>query len=212
MDILSKIGQVSFEELGIGAVDFWLLFIQLLICLLPYCTALRIRTMLYRLSGIRIGSGSTIKGSMRLWGKQQLTIGKGVTINTPCAICLDAPVTIGDRVSIGHDVIIVTGSHEIGPHWRRSGALKPYPVVIEEGAWICAGAMILPGVTIGAGSIVAAGAVVTKNVLPDTLVGGSPARVLRTLPRLGEQEQTEQSEMNDIGLNVSRSSILKATC
>lgn len=201
VDTLLKIWQVSLEELGIGTVDFWLLFMQLLICLLPYCTALRIRTTLYRLSGVHIGAGSTIKGYMRLWGKQQLTIGKGTTINAPCAICLDAPVTIGDQVSIGHDVIIVTGAHEIGSHWRRGGPLKPRPVVIEDGAWICAGAIILPGVTIGAGSVVAAGAVVTKNVPQDTLVGGSPARVLRMLPL--SQDQRQQTEIQS-GLVVSK--------
>ncbi|NTV62282.1 MAG: hypothetical protein HGA65_01930, partial [Oscillochloris sp.] len=78
-------------------------------------------------------------------------------------------------------VVIASGDHEIGPHAHRGGRLIPRPVVIEDGVWIGAGALILPGVTIGAGAIVGAGALVTKSVAPDTVVGGVPARVIRTL-------------------------------
>jgi acetyltransferase-like isoleucine patch superfamily enzyme len=55
------------------------------------------------------------------------------------------------------------------------------PIRIEDGVWIGSRVTVLPGVTIGAGAVIAAGAVVNRDVPPDTLVGGVPARVLRHL-------------------------------
>jgi acetyltransferase-like isoleucine patch superfamily enzyme len=53
--------------------------------------------------------------------------------------------------------------------------------VIERNVWIAAGATIIGGVTVGENSVVAAGSVVTKNVPSNTLVGGNPARVIRSI-------------------------------
>jgi len=80
----------------------------------------------------------------------------------------------GDRPE--HDVYYVDA-----PFNARAANLETAPIVLQDGAWIGAGATILPGVTVGSGSIVAAGAVVTKDVLPNTLVGGVPARHIRDL-------------------------------
>jgi maltose O-acetyltransferase len=160
--------------------------VQPLIAALPYGTMVRLRTSLYRLAGVRIGTGSAIVGPLRIWGPAQLTIGANSTINGPCAICLDGPVTLHDGVLIGHDVIISTGSHEIGPSHARGGHVVPRPVVIGAGAWVGAGAMILPGVTVGAGSVVAAGAVVVHDVSPNTIAAGVPARTVRHLNDSGE--------------------------
>jgi maltose O-acetyltransferase len=85
---------------------------------------------------------------------------------------------IGDRASFAPNVILVTSSH---PNDSRIRDYVPTPrgkVVIEEDAWIGAGAIILPNVTVGKGSVVAAGAVVNKDVEPYTIVGGTPARKL----------------------------------
>ena len=55
------------------------------------------------------------------------------------------------------------------------------PVVIEDGAWIGAGAILLPGAHVGRGSIVAAGAVVVDRLGPNGLYGGTPAKLIREL-------------------------------
>lgn len=91
-------------------------------------------------------------------------------------------LTIGDRVSMGPRVTIVTSSH---PNASRIAGVAPVakgPVVIEDDVWIGAHVVILPGVRIQRGAVVAAGAVVTQDVPPLTIVGGQPAKPLRTLP------------------------------
>ncbi|KAH8196260.1 hypothetical protein TruAng_009585 [Truncatella angustata] len=93
----------------------------------------------------------------------------------------NAPVTIGDRVLIGPDVCICTGTHDAHPQARREahGTSFALPIWIESDCWIGARATILPGVRIGQGATVAAGAVVTKNVEPGYVVGGVPAKAIR---------------------------------
>jgi maltose O-acetyltransferase len=94
----------------------------------------------------------------------------------------NAPVVIGDNVLIGPDVCICTGTHEV--HWRAREQVRgsfALPIFIEANCWIGAGATILPGVRIGKGTTVAAGAVVTKDVEPESVVGGVPAKLIKRL-------------------------------
>ena len=108
-------------------------------------------------------------------------IGDDVFINAGCCFDLSASIVIEDRAQLAYQVTLITGAHDIGPHECRAGATAPQPISIGEGAWIGAECTVLPGVTIGAGAVVAAGSVVTKDVAPDTLVGGVPAKPLRGL-------------------------------
>lgn len=91
-----------------------------------------------------------------------------------CLFDEEAPelITIGHGVTISSRVIIAT--HDA---WRNVAA----PVVIRDNAFVGIGAILMPGITLGEYSVVAAGAVVTKSVEPRTIVGGSPARVIRRL-------------------------------
>lgn len=90
-------------------------------------------------------------------------------------------VSIGTSVAIGPGVAIITDSHEVGQRHRRAGDRVHGPVVIEDGVWVGASVTIVGPVTVGAGSIIAAGAVVVRDVPPDVVVGGVPARVLRAI-------------------------------
>ena len=105
-----------------------------------------------------------------------LKIGQGaanVGLNIMCA----KEVTIGNGVRIGRNVSIRDWN---GPHVIISDSYRNHaPVHIEDHVWLCTGCTIMPGVTVGAGSVVAANALVTKNVPPHSLVGGSPAKVLK---------------------------------
>ena len=71
----------------------------------------------------------------------------------------------------------------------------PKSVVIEDDVWIASRVSILPGVTVGKGSVIAAGAVVTKDVPPSSLVGGIPARIIRTIERPSEIINNTESEI-----------------
>jgi acetyltransferase-like isoleucine patch superfamily enzyme len=90
-------------------------------------------------------------------------------------------VHIGNRVGIAQRVILVTQSGPTFSKVRSVVGLKVGPIVIEDDAWIGAGAIILPNVTIGQGAVVGAGAVVTKDVPPYTIVVGVPARPIKRI-------------------------------
>jgi maltose O-acetyltransferase len=77
----------------------------------------------------------------------------------------------------------LTGQHSLSDH---KFSLTTAPITIGEYAWIATNAMILPGVNIGRGAVVAAGALVTRDVAPNSIVGGNPAKVIgqRTAPEL----------------------------
>ena len=135
--------------------------------------------------GISIGRGTVIIGSMELVGEgpiwKRLSIGENCVLNGHLYLDLNDTTTIGNNVSIGNHCIVVTSGHSIGPAEARCAELKPSPVRIEDGCWIGARATLMPGVTVGAGSIVSAGAVVFADVPTNKVVGGNPARQIRTL-------------------------------
>lgn len=157
--------------------------------LLPQQNFNRTRTALWRAAGVSIGSHSLIQGSLRITGvdyrASYLSIGSQTIITGPLHLDLGAPVTIGDWVRIGHNVSLLTISHEIGPVWFRAGKSEFGPIRIGNGVWIASRVTILPGVSIGEGSVVAAGSLVTRDVPANTLVAGVPARAMRTLTDTG---------------------------
>lgn len=106
-------------------------------------------------------------------------IGKRVFINHGCSFLDLGGITIEDEVLIGPQVKLVTENHPLDPKTRKGLVTKP--ILIKKNAWIGAGATILPGVTVGENAVVAAGAVVSKDVPDNTVVGGVPAKTLRSI-------------------------------
>jgi acetyltransferase-like isoleucine patch superfamily enzyme len=107
-----------------------------------------------------------------------MTIGKNVIINKGATILSPGRVVIEDHVLIGPEVKIATVNHDFN---NRHDILHFGKVTIKKNAWIGIGAIICPGVTIGQNAVVAAGAVVTKDVPDNVLVGGNPAKVIKTI-------------------------------
>lgn len=112
----------------------------------------------------------------------RLSIGRGTSINSGCHFENGAPITIGKGCAFGPRVLLMSGTHEVGPAERRAGARQPAPIVIEDGCWLGGGSTVLPGVTIASGCIIAAGAVVGTSTRPNGVYAGSPARRVRDLP------------------------------
>jgi maltose O-acetyltransferase len=171
------------EELG--ALELRRLLAHLSCAVLPDGTLARVRSLLLRACGVRLGSSTLVGGSIELAGPRgalsRLHVGARCFFTCPLYLDLTGEIRMGDDVSIGHHTLLVTADHEFGDPRHRCGPVRPKPIVIGDGAWIGARVIVLPGVTIGAGAVVAAGAVVRKDVPPHTAVGGVPAKVLRTL-------------------------------
>lgn len=106
---------------------------------------------------------------------RNVRIGKRVFINNNLICMARGGVEIEDDVMIGPGATVLTANHDFDDHW----VLMCAPIHIGKNAWIGARAVILPGVTIGENAVVAGGAVVTKDVEPNTVVGGNPAHILQ---------------------------------
>ena len=110
---------------------------------------------------------------------KNITIGRNVFINACCHFQDHGGVTLGDGCLIGHNVVFATLNHDLNPH--RRAFMMPAPIVLGKNVWIGSNSTILQGVTIGDGAVVAAGAVVTKDVPANAVVGGVPAKYLRSV-------------------------------
>ena len=111
---------------------------------------------------------------------RKIRIGQNVAINHDVLLLGLGGITVGDDVVLSARCMLVDGGLSLGdggPAVRRKhvGA----PIIIEDSAWIGAGAIILAGVTVGRNAVVGAGSVVTKDVPAGAVVAGNPARVIK---------------------------------
>mgnify|MGYP003574870252 CR=1 FL=1 len=117
----------------------------------------------------------------------KITIGNNVSINFDCHIGATNEIEIGDGVLIASKVFITDHYHGeissesiiIPPSERK--LFSKGRVKIEKNVWIGESVAILPGVTIGENSIIGANSVITKNIPKNSVVGGNPARIIKTL-------------------------------
>lgn len=187
---MKKFLTVAKEEFKGIHLKFFL--VKFILRLIPKYVGGRLRVRLLRLAGFEIGKGTIISGTPTVAGLEtfydNLVIGKDCYINVNCHFDISGPIIIEGGVSIGHNVLILTNTHEIGTAYRRAGDLVTRPVHIGSGVWLGARCTILPGITIGEGAVVAAGAMVTKDVPPHTVVAGVPAKITKEFT---ETQQTE---------------------
>jgi len=147
---------------------------------LTFDDADQVRALFSDLIGKKVDDSFFLIPPFYTTGGLEISVGCNVFVNQNCTFYDLGGLDIADDVMIGPNVSIITSGHPIEPSQRRA-AVVAKPIAIERNVWIAAGATIIGGVTIGENSVVAAGSVVTKNVPPNTLVGGNPARLIRSI-------------------------------
>lgn len=138
-----------------------------------------IRELLSQITATEIDESVAIFTPLYINYGKHTKIGKNVFINFDCTFLDLGGITIEDNVLIAPKVSLLSEGHLLEPENRH--ALVPKPIHIKNNAWIGAGATILQGVTIGENAVVASGAVVSKDVPDNTIVGGIPAKIIKTV-------------------------------
>lgn len=151
-----------------------------------YHTPEELRELMGRLTGKKVDDTFRLFPPFYTDFGKNITIGKDVFINSGCHFQDQGGITIGDGSLIGHNVVLATINHDLNPENGRKNHYAP--IHIGAHVWIGSNATILPGVSVGDWAVVGAGAVVTKDVPPFTVVGGVPARILKTLEGHSENE------------------------
>ena len=134
------------------------------------------KRFLLRLFGAKIDATAIVYSSAKVYYPANLTMGAYACLASDVDCYNVAPVTIGANSTVSQGAYLCTASHDI------TDPLNPLvtkPIVIEDQAWVAAGAFVGMGVTIGQGAVVGARAAVFKDVEPWTVVGGNPAKFIK---------------------------------
>lgn len=134
------------------------------------------KRFLLRLFGARIDATAIVYSSAKVYYPANLTMGAYACLASDVDCYNVAPITIGANSTVSQGAYLCTASHDI------TDSLNPLvtkPIVIEDQAWVAAGAFVGMGVTIGQGAVVGARAAVFKDVEPWTVVGGNPAKFIK---------------------------------
>lgn len=140
-----------------------------------------IKSNYMRIQGAKIGKQVTYYPGIRINPCRNISLGDRVDLAWGVIITTGGVVEIGSRTLIGYRTIISSANHVIPSNRGQiiDAGHEPHKVSIANDVWIGANCVITAGITIGEGAVVAAGSVVTKDVLPFTIVGGVPAKLIK---------------------------------
>lgn len=145
-----------------------------------------------------MGEGSRVSAPLSGVRFHNVSIGRNVIVMPGCLMMSAGGITIEDGAMIAANVQLISNNHDL---YERQ-VITCRHVHIGKNAWIGAGATILPGVTIGDNAVVGAASVVTRDVAPDTIVAGNPARVIKHIPPQTEcSARNEDDEVVQLGLD-----------
>ncbi|USD42697.1 sugar O-acetyltransferase [Vibrio sp. SCSIO 43135] len=143
-----------------------------------------------RLMG-KIDDSSIIRPPFHCEFGKTIFVGKHTFINMNVTMLDGAKITIGNNVLIGPSTQFYCASHSLDYRDRRSWETHCAPITVEDDVWIGGNVVINQGVTIGARSVIAANSVVNSDVSPDSLYGGTPAKLIRHI------HENERDEISD---------------
>jgi acetyltransferase-like isoleucine patch superfamily enzyme/glycosyltransferase involved in cell wall biosynthesis len=134
------------------------------------------RRTLLRMLGAKVGAGVRVRPSAWIEMPWNLDIGDRSIVGDHAILYCLGKVTIGRDVVVSQYAHLCAGTHD---YTSRRFPLMRLPITVEDGAWIAADAFVGPNVTVGARAVVGARASAFKDVPPDTVVGGSPAKYIK---------------------------------
>lgn len=134
------------------------------------------RAMILRAFGAKIGRGARVRATVHVEIPWHLRLGEDVTVGDHAILYALGPITLGDRTIISQHAHLCAGTHD---HTARDFRLLRPPIEVGSDVWIAAEAFVGPDVSIGDRSVVGARSVVMRNLPPDMICAGHPARPLK---------------------------------
>lgn len=157
---------------------------------LPQSRFFATRRRLYTLAGVEVASSAKINGLTRIhFPNTKIGANTWVGAGTQIIPTRKSSVEIGANCDLGPQVMLVTGSHEIGSCERRAGSGTSASIGVGSGTWIGARATFIAGSGVGSGCIVAAGSLVKEKFGNNVIVAGVPARVVKHLKKSQDSAQ-----------------------
>ncbi len=138
------------------------------------------RPLLEQLLGT-LGEGAFIKPPLYVDYGENIHLGARSFVNYNLVALDVVAITIGEDCQIGPNVQLLTPTHPIDPGPRRDKLEAAEPITIGDNVWLGGGVIVCPGVTIGDNSVIGAGSVVTRDIPPNVVAVGNPARVIREI-------------------------------
>jgi putative colanic acid biosynthesis acetyltransferase WcaF len=137
----------------------------------------RWKIIILRLFGSKVNKNAIIYSSARIYNPKKLVMEEGAVLG-PDTDCYNvAKVYIGKNSIISQKVFLCTASHDIN---KKTFDLISKDILIKDNAWVAADSFVGMGITIGENSVVGARASVFKDVPDNTVVGGNPAKIIKT--------------------------------
>lgn len=159
--------------------------VNLMMAVLPNSGCQKLKASLYRWAGVKVGQGVEFFQGIKVQGVGELEIQDKAFIGHEVLFMLNegSKIIVEESAIIGSRSVVMTGFHPVTPDGERvlSREGTCSTVRIGRGCSVSTACVVLPGVTVGEMALVAAGATIAKDVAPRTLVGGCPAKLIRTL-------------------------------
>lgn len=141
----------------------------------------KLKRILLNKIGIRVGKETKVVGPIKIGRVAELEIGDRCWIGTNLIIHGNGKVKIGNNCDIAPDVTLLTGSHEIGDFTRRAGKGISFLIIVDSNTWIGASSTLIGNIKVGKGCIIGACSLVNKSFDNDIILGGIPAKVIKSL-------------------------------